>query len=58
MSKKRYTPLQADEARNKMVGVKLTASEFEDVSKICDNIGVTKSRFFRYLYKEYKKNVR
>lgn len=57
MAKKKYTPLSADEARDKMVGVKLTTSEFEDVAKICNNIGVTKSRFFRYLYKEYKKNV-
>lgn len=38
--------------RTKMVGVKLTQEEFDEVDKHCKEIEVTKSRYFRFLYTE------
>ncbi len=58
MARKKYNKIVIEEVRNKMAGVKLTEKELEDVKKTCDELGVTVSRFFRYLYAEYKKNVR
>ena len=43
------------ESRNKMVGVKLTQSEFDKLTEVCGELMVTKSRFFRFLYTEYMK---
>jgi len=43
-----------NQKRKKMVGVKLTQEEFDDVDAHCDEIGVTKSRYFRFLYTEAK----
>jgi len=58
MARKKYDKIVIEEVRNKMAGVKLTERELDDVKKICDDLGVTVSRFFRYLYTEYKKNVK
>lgn len=41
-----------NQKRTKMVGVKLTQVEFDEVDKHCEEIGVTKSRYFRFLYTE------
>lgn len=41
-----------NQKRNKMVGVKLTQEEFDELGSHCDEIGVTKSRYFRFLYTE------
>ena len=41
-----------NQKRNKMVGIKLTQDEFAELGKHCDEIGVTKSRYFRFLYTE------
>ena len=58
MAKKKYSKIIIPEPKNKMAGVKLTESELKEIKEVCDELGVTVSRFFRYLYNEYKKNVR
>jgi len=42
------------ELRNKMIGVKLTNSEYIEIKKICAENKISTSSFFRYLYNEYK----
>jgi len=41
-----------EETRTKMVGVKLTPSEYEELNVICEELGITKSRYFRYLHQD------
>ena len=42
-----------DDMRNKMIGIKLTESEFEALNEICKAMQVTKSVFIRKLISDY-----
>jgi len=44
-----------NQRRTKMVGVKFTPEEHDELKKHCEEIGVTMSRYLRFLYKEDKK---
>ena len=42
-----------DDIRNKMIGVKLTESEFDALNEICKARQITKSVFIRELISDY-----
>lgn len=44
-----------NQRRTKMLGVKLTEKEHAELKAHCEEIGVTMSRYLRFLYVEDKK---
>ena len=39
-----------DNKRTYMVGIKLNKKEFKEVNEICEKLGISKSKYFRYLH--------
>ncbi len=58
MAKKKSIKDFEVQRRTKMVGVKLTQAEYETLELHCEEIGVTKSRYFRYLFTEAIRKVK
>jgi len=40
-----------------MIGLRVTEKEFNDITRHCKQLGVSKSRFFRYLWNEHLEYV-
>jgi len=57
MKKRDLKSFEADK-RNLMVGIKLNKKEFDEVTRLCKKLDITKSKYFRYLHtKNIAENV-